>query len=590
MEEEWDALNLFRALPHTVPLFQSTASELGITGSQQSGKSLAAFAKLAAMILDRPIICRDGTKLWQRRPWQKDRPLRVWLIGLHYDHIGQTIYRMLFKNGAFFTIHDLQTRELREFRPWEKGDMDRELQKKQSPPLIPRRYIKPKSWGWYKTADKSFTTVTIWNPVTENILAEIYAFPATTEKTGDPVDVILVDERFPPERYPEWLMRLSILKGQIIIVGWADEEADTMAELQDRADRQKHLGDKADVQVFRMRSADNPHFSADELRKRMEALSPEERLRRIEGQPGTSNRMYPAFSTQIHCAYRTSPDKDVDGEFAKADRDRDERENAMRARVGKLPIKSVEVILRETKGEPPEEWTHELILDPGTRNPFIMLGAIPPTELWAAPDWPYFIIYQEIAIPRYDARELARMVRSMTAGKTFERFIGDAHALRTTPMGAGRTVEDGYAEAFAAEHLRSRQTGSRFHPGNDKIERRIMDLLDWMTIGPKGWPKLRIVVDRCPVLCEQLAKARKKKLPEGYILAHASQWGHDGVDTAEYWSSSDPTFIDHPPPPKVEKQDPILLAFEARQKLWNDKHKQPDTGIECGVSWRKHAV
>ena len=44
---------------------------------------------------------------------------------------------------------------------------------------------------------------------------------------------------------------------------------------------------------------------------------------------------------------------------------------------------------------PPNDWTRELIIDPGTQKPAALLCAIPPEEFWDHKE-PYLIVYDEV--------------------------------------------------------------------------------------------------------------------------------------------------------------------------------------------------
>src|SRR6187455_363086 len=104
-----------------------------------SGKSMSSFAETASAATTQPIIGWDGYPLPQKYP--TNRPLLIWVVGYDERHIGGTIYRMLFKPGAFRIIQDRTTGEWRAWKPWELADKLREEETRPAPPLIPPRLI-----------------------------------------------------------------------------------------------------------------------------------------------------------------------------------------------------------------------------------------------------------------------------------------------------------------------------------------------------------------------------------------------------------------------------------------------------------------
>ena len=60
--------------------------------------------KFAAIARDKPVYTLEGKQLDLRRPWQKGRPLCMWVIGYQLHHIGQTIHRLLFRPGLYKII------------------------------------------------------------------------------------------------------------------------------------------------------------------------------------------------------------------------------------------------------------------------------------------------------------------------------------------------------------------------------------------------------------------------------------------------------------------------------------------------------
>ncbi|MEM7561277.1 MAG: hypothetical protein AAF394_19300, partial [Planctomycetota bacterium] len=127
-KQERDSLNLFRALPHQTPIFESVATELGIIGGNRSGKSTTAAVRFASIARNKPVFDSRGREHNLRLPHQRNRKLLMWVIGLDWEHLGKTIWRLLFEHGLFKVILDEDTKKWRAFDPTNPRDAARELQ------------------------------------------------------------------------------------------------------------------------------------------------------------------------------------------------------------------------------------------------------------------------------------------------------------------------------------------------------------------------------------------------------------------------------------------------------------------------------
>jgi len=107
-----DALELFRPTKYQEPVAMTKASECLVQGGTRSGKSTIVAAMVAAYARNKPIIFADGTKHDIREKAWASRSTTVWLIGLQLNHIGQTLYRLLRKPGAFDCVRDPLTGNL----------------------------------------------------------------------------------------------------------------------------------------------------------------------------------------------------------------------------------------------------------------------------------------------------------------------------------------------------------------------------------------------------------------------------------------------------------------------------------------------
>lgn len=505
------ALAMFRPMAHQEPFFREYAREFLCRGGNRSGKSTCAAAKFASIACNFPITLDDGTIIDQRQPWQRDRPLVMWIIGYDLQHIGQTIHRLLFKAGLFKVIRDEVTGLHRTFKPWMEQDQKREDEAKPSPPLIPARYVDQNSWVWENKKAKEFKKVIIRDPLTRKELAEIYCFSSKADpKAGDPVDVIWIDESIEnPTHYGEWQARLVDRRGNLFWSSWPNSNNDALQNLSERAIKEAEK-EAPLVREMVITLSDNKALSEQ---ARMEALgmfsTEEEKRARDKGEyVNDLVRMYPLFNEIIHQAvYPSGGDK-------------------------------LSTFLESQGGVPPHDWTHEMILDPGTQSPGVLFCAVPPPEYGEN-----YVIYDEIT-ERADAEQLAELIRKKFGGREFNRFIIDAKAGAQHGMGYVITVTDNYSKAFAKRNIKCRLTGSGFSLGCTDVGARIMALQEWMHIGRSGFPKLRIVRGTCPKLCEQLRKYKKSSVNNDVRDDRpAAGQKLDLAVSAEYWAASYPMYV-----------------------------------------------
>lgn len=503
------ALRLFRPQKHQEDLFQVPRAKLTLVqGGNRSGKSTCAAVIFAAIATDTPITLSDGTECDLRMPWQKGKCLRMYVVGLDQKHIGQTIYRLLFKRGLFKVVHDPKTKELRSYNP----DTDKGVRPKDSPPLIPARFIK--SVAWESKADSIFSKVVIHDPRTKEEIAEIYAFTSQgIPKAGDPVDEVWVDEKIVLDGYiDEMKARLVDKNGRLMWSSWPDTASEDLTKFVNVIDREIEAGrtDMARKVVFTMSS--NKHLGKKAIEEFLAGCAtPEEAAARDKGIFITEFlRMYPNFDKHYHTAI-------IDG----ADEDQ------------------LSKVLRARDGLPPNEWTKWLILDPGTSHPAVLLCSVPPPELGN-----YYVPYQEFYPGAATADQIAQLVRKETHGQYFHQFIIDRRAGRRKPEGRSDRTIDCYNDAFRDAGMTCAIGSGRFTMGSDNVGGRQMLVQRWMEPQENGLPKLRIVTHRCPSLCKQLEKVKKAVVQkEVKDERKAPNQQHDVVDALEYFAAAGPRYV-----------------------------------------------
>lgn len=508
------ALELFRSQPHQDCIFQSAAREILVRGGNRSGKSTSCAVLTAAIATDAYITLSTGERVRARRPHQIGRPLTIWLIGYDQRHIGESLYRMLFRPGLFKIIRDLGTGQWRAFDYNSESDAARADEAQPSFPLIPNRYIKPNSWVYEAAGNNEFKKVTIQHPVTKEVLAEIYAYSSKAEpKAGDPVDLIFIDEAIKyPKHYAEWQARLADRRGRMFWSSWPAASNPALRRLTERARECKDDPNPL-VQEFKLTTSGNAQLDPEGKRQMIAGWSEEERLARDQGEYALDQlRMYPLFDKAFHCA---DYPEGVEDEITKA--------------------------LRQNNWQPPSNWTRELILDPGTSKPAVLFVAIPPPTLGE-----YYVVYDELYPGRADADQLAKMIKVKMQGYPFYRFIIDQRAGKQTPMGFKISIAENYARAFEENNVSSVMTGHRFAWGSANVEARIMRLQSWLHINPKSgsFPYLRVVTHKCPVLCRQMEEYVKEE-NDGSTVGDkpAKDQSIDEAVCLEYFAASFPKWF-----------------------------------------------
>lgn len=475
--------------------------EAAVTGRNRGGKSVALAVWFASVALDVPVTMRDGTKLHMRPKRWSGEELLMWLVGYDWKHNGETIYRLLFRPGLFKIIKGANGR-FRSYDPTIPEDKDRKHETKPSPPLITESMVDPDSWSWESRKDRQLQSVRLKKDGTRLV------FYASTGEVaaGNPVHVIWIDEKIQSdEHYPEWQMRIVDYEGRIVWSSWPTlSPSGTFTDILDRAEQQREADIRRTIS-FQFRKGDNPYTENETLDYMLGTMSDEEADARGNGSSSMSRwSMYDNFTPHIHCAYRRNSDGDD-----------------MLARV-----------LRANNGMPPSSWTRYLFLDPGNSHAAVVKVAIPPPYFGsfdeAGPDNSAFVVpYKEYDLRHKTAEEAAKIVAADSEGEMFEDITCDVNAYVTTPMGmAGTTIGNIYEAAFLKERLISQRRGSTFSMGgNDMIIRSsmmrgMMNIRSIRTRDPEAdtiqyveAPRLRIVVERCPLLVRQLTKCRREQLP-----------------------------------------------------------------------------
>ena len=539
-----DGLAMFRPMQRQEEFFLSASREILLRGGNRAGKSLAQAIRFAAIARDKPVTFADGSKHEIRQPHQKELPLVMWVVGWDGRHIGKTIYRLLFRAGAYKIIRDAKTREWRAYNP--DTDAAREAETKPAPPLIPMSEVE--NIAWENKGEFQFNVVRMKNGTI------IYAYSSMGEvPQGDAVDEIWVDEAIKyPRYYAEYQARIADNKGRIVWTSWPKRGNQALRTLTKRARDASKDGTTEWVREFVWTFSGNMHIDASERERTRRGWGEEDRISRDLGEYAVDQlKMYPYFSPDIHCAWG-----DVDADDLLAG------------------------VLRANEGQPPHDWTRFLVLDPGTNYPAVLFCAVPPPSFGD-----YFVPYDELYPGRCDAETLAGYISDKTFGQQFQWFIADLHGTAPTPMGFSISVGDNYTKAFADKKLRSAATGSSFLPGCVNVLGRIGRLNRLLTIQGNGRSALRIVTQKCPKLCQQMLDY-EKGIHEisGEILDTPAK--HQQIDLPqclEYAAAFDWYYVEPPAPAEVRRFSPAVEKY-LKQRQSSNRGSMVHCGPESATS------
>jgi len=554
-----NALSMFRPSEHQEQFFlafeRDKLDEILLGGGNRAGKTLCASVAIASAALNHPITFRDGSKHSMRPARWMGEPLKIWIVGFDWSHIGKTLHRLLFKKGGFRVIKDKDSKKYRCWNP----DKDRYADTRPSPALIRNEDLQGGEEGiaWENKKENQISKCVIKYDETD-----IQFFPSTGAlPVGDPAHIVWIDEAIADGGwYTELLARLFDYDGRLLWTAWPDTvPSDEMSSLQDEAAAQKAKADGNQTSFHFILSGDDNRFTAGDGRDRkLKRMPPDVRAARGQGLNNNDRwKMYPRFNKYLHRVY--GPDDSKDDLLAKT--------------------------IRE-KGVPCD-WTRYLILDPGTANPAILFVAIPPPKFGD-----YVVPYDELDLPYTSARPLAEAaaakagITAVSAGHVFEEFIADFHACRVTPMGFDGTIGENYEKEFARVGLKSRRRGTRFTPGSDNVTTRIMRVQGMMHVNAEGFPRLRIVSSNCPTLIRQLEIARwaqdKFRNP---IDKPSSSQRLDMSTCLEYFASRDDCGYFMPPPqPTQDKRTREYLMNTIKLQLGRSiDTKAPDRSVYCGA-------
>lgn len=481
------ALELFRPQAYQEPFIEAMSRdkilEVMLGGGNQSGKSLNAAAAISAAILNKPITLHSGEQLHMRpERWRKEG-MKIWIIGFDWDHIGKTIYRLLFLPGAFRIIRDKESGKWRAWNPSLPSEPEFESTRP-APPFIPMEAISGGEDGisWENKKEHQANSLTM---LADETCVQFFPSTANQAPQGDPAHLIWIDEKIHNESwYSELMVRLRIYRGRLLWTAWADTApSSNIMEARERAEKQAGQPDQKSF-GFTFSGEDSPFGDSEHDEAIYGTMDEETRLARAGGIPNFSRwRVFARFSQFVHRAMPLDPIDD----------------DALAAEI------------RKHNGIP-GDWTRYMILDPGTQHAAVLFVAIPPPRLWAQ-SGDFIVPYDEFYVPRTSAKPLAEAVSKRCAGVVIEEIIADSHACRQTPLGFSMTVGQNYEKEFRAANFGSRRHGSRMTYGSDDVDSRILLAQGMFNIRGDGSVRLRVL--GCHQLCRQMERYRWERGVDG---------------------------------------------------------------------------
>lgn len=484
----------------------SPAHRLIVDGGNRSGKSTCAYMEFASRVLGVRLRDRQGREIPARFPvpGREDTQL-FWIIGFDLDHIGQTIYRIMFEPNLFRVIYNSDRDEWETFNETNPLHAGRESEAVPVEPLIPGRFIDEASWSWNSAgggrAANCFESVRLKNG------SKIFAYPSSARqpKQGDPVSGLLIDEDLEYPAYAEeYLQRLIDRQGWFMWAAWPHDENYVLSNLIDKCELAAEEGDTRFERV-QLSMSDNPFFTTEKKKLALDTLQAigEEELvsRRDTGERSfVGRKMYdflPGVQGISSATYlRALPEYDP-----------------------RTPRGALQHIYR-TLGKFPDAWTRYLALDPSHTRSAVAFGVVPPPEVGGVKIPPTLIVEDEVVLKKASPEHLAMAVREKAGNRNYEAFVIDRRFGQQTHAAVGMQTWTVYAEAFKKHGLRSRLTQEWFVPGCDVPLDRANIVRRMLSGEMSGGYCLYIVLDTTQQMQKEFQKYLKNKVDKGGLSVY----------------------------------------------------------------------
>lgn len=492
-----DSLRLYEPLQIQRQVHLSLAKERIVIGSNRAGKTLTAAIEIALAL--------RGMHPNAEYPKKNGR---CYCVGRDGKHIGEVMYRKLFRGGAFKIIKDLEIGQWRAYRAW--TDEHRKHEARPAAPLIPQRYVKHTSWENKGSSIPSKIVLTNgW---------EIDFFTSLgSPPMGVDLDLVWFDEELPQNWYTEMAARLLDRHGRFL---WSatPQSGTHQLFLLDRKAKEQAGRENPGVEAFFMLLDNNPHITEQAKKEFKESLEddPLEYAVRVEGKfLVNSFKMYPEFNLVTHG-------------------------------VDWFTI--------------PPNWCRYMVVDPGNSFCATLFFAVPPPEMKDECVYQY----DELYIKDSNAPLWGVQVEEKTRGQSFEAFIIDENGSRRTES-QGINIKLQYVEELKRQGVRSRATGHGFVVTSADRKAGCSRVRSWLHVRQAtGKPKYRVLRGTCPNTLREFERFHRKRI-KGIVTDDPdhSKWNH-AMDCIRYGAMHGMPYR-VPVPPKRRK-DSLTLALEAKGK------------------------
>jgi hypothetical protein len=462
---EVEALRIYRPMPGGQEQFHcSQAPERIIRGSNRAGKTLAAAAEVASALTGIPITGSDGKHIH----WDWPASGTLYILGKDGKHLGDPIYKKLFKPGAFRIIRDGST-----WRPWlpnDPRDAVRKRESKPAPPLIPKRFVR--SHAWENKAQGIPVKITLHN----GWVIDFFSANARPAR-GTDIDLAWADEEV-PGWYHELSGRLVDRAGRFIWSATPQTGTDELYELHERAEQEEEDGvSPRTIEEFKVHISDNCYLRDSDKRLFKGKITVHaEAITRWDGDYlAATFKTYPEWDEGVHLCE---------------------------------PF------------EVPADFCRFAVIDPGFAVCAVLFAAVPPPPDAKNPDplhGDYLYLYDELYLRNCTAITLAEAMVPKTNEHRFEAFVIDMRGAKLTGIASGTSALQQYEAEFRKRKISSRMTGSGFFPGGDNIRDGVLAVKSLLSARPGDVPKLRVQAGRLPNLCREMKrlKNRREKLADG---------------------------------------------------------------------------
>ena len=448
-----------------------------------------------------------GTDPYHKYPTENGR---VFCVAKDQREIGQVMYRKMFRAGAFRIIRDeTWPHPWRAFRPWVKSDLERESEAKSAPPLIPPRFVKHISWE-----NKG---ASVPNIITLHNGWELSFFSSLAKPPhGADIDLAWFDEEIiDPDWLPEMTARLVDRNGRLIWSATPQAGTEQLFSLSETA-AEETTKERPIVVEWHTLLEDNRYLTKRQKQEFAATLqTDEERRVRILGE----------FALMSHLVYP---------EYHKA--------------THNVPFFNV-----------PADWARYMVVDPGIQVCAVLFAAIPPNEK-------HVYLYDELYLENVNATMFGREVARHVEGQTFQAFLIDSHAGRSSDIGSGLTREYQYSQALKDNAVSSARSGHGFLWASDDVKGGILAVRAWLRIREDGFPKLRVIRDRLPNFEREIRLYHHKRKSTGEITDDIVQRNNHQMDNLRYLAMHEPKWYPPQKPKKAESWAVKQLRLKNERK------------------------